>query len=105
MRRGKSKHCGSHDGGRNQQICFVTKMIHQRTNDQLDTEYSEIEQEKQVSLLSEIDMQTRAHCRQTENSSKNGENDAKHQNAGTCTKEQDSGARQLAPNYRFSKRS
>ena len=76
-------------------------MVDQRTDDKRGTEYSEIEQEKQVSLLSEIDLQTRPHGRQAEHSSKNGEHDAKHQDAGTCTQEEDSGARRLAHKLSF----
>ena len=71
-------------------------MIDERTYDKRCTEDSEIEQEKQVSLLREIDLQARPHCRQPEDSSKNGEHDAKHENAGASTEEENSGARRLA---------
>src|SRR3569833_4316846 len=76
-------------------------MIDQRTNDQRRAEYSEIEKEKKVSLLREIDLQTRPHCRQAEDSSQDGELNAKHQNAGASTEEEDSGARRLAHKLSF----
>ena len=80
-------------------------MVDERTNDKRSTEYSQIEQEKKVPLLREIDLQTRPHLRQAEYSSKNSEHDAKDQNAGACTEEEDSGAMRLAHNYGFSERS
>ena len=105
MRCRKCQHCGRHNSGTGQQISLIAKMIDERTHNKRRAEYSKVEQEEQISLFREIDLQACPHRRQAEHSAQNGEHDAKHQNAGTSTEEQDARAWRLAHNYRFSERS